>query len=153
VRIALVAGLLLALGGAGATAQSAAPNTVPAPSTFQPMKPPRLSYAKVDWRAAAASLGEDNLGSAQPVRTRGAARTTYPALVRLNGIMSSYLPALATSPVPVLLPFDVPARLRDQADGTVSDDEARYFSGFHAATFFYPGSRHPQDTARKPSAL
>jgi murein DD-endopeptidase MepM/ murein hydrolase activator NlpD len=103
------------------------------------MKAPRLSYAEVDWRAAAASRGEDNLGSAQPLRTRGAARTTYPALVRLNSIMSSYFPALATSPVPVLLPFDVSARLRDQADGTVSDDEARYSSGFRAATFFYPG--------------
>lgn len=138
-KAALVAGLLLALGGAGATAQNAAPNTVPAQSTFQPMKPPRLSYAQVDWRAAAASLGEDNLGSVQPTRTRGTVRTSYPALARLNSIMSAHFPALAASPVPVLLPFDVSARLRDQADGTVPEDATRYFSGFHAATFFYPG--------------
>jgi hypothetical protein len=137
VKTTLVAGLLLALGGTGAVAQNAAPD--PAPSTFQPMKPPRLSYAEVDWRAAAASLGEDNLGPAQPVRTRGSARLAYPALTRLNSIMSAYFPALATSPVPVLLPFDVSARLRDQAEGKVPEDDARYFAGFNAAKFFYPG--------------
>jgi murein DD-endopeptidase MepM/ murein hydrolase activator NlpD len=133
VRTALVASLLLALGAADAVAQDAAPGTFPV------MKPPRLSYAEVDWRSAVASLGEDNLGSVQPVRTRGSVRTTYPALTRLNSIMSAYFPALATSPVPVLLPFDVSARLRDQADGSVPEDLARYLSGFHAATFFYPG--------------
>jgi murein DD-endopeptidase MepM/ murein hydrolase activator NlpD len=145
VKTVLVAGLLLALGGAGAVAQDAAANAVPAPntsatqSTFQPMKPPRLAYAEVDWRAAAATLGDDNLGSIQPMRTRNAVRMTYPALGRLNNIMSAYFPALATSPVPVLLPFDVTARLRDQANSTLSGDETRYFSGFHAARFFYPG--------------
>jgi murein DD-endopeptidase MepM/ murein hydrolase activator NlpD len=145
VKTALVAGLLLALGGAGAAAQDAAtspvapPNPLPAPSTFQVMKPPRLTYAEVDWRAAAATLADNNLGSTQPMRTRGGLRPTYPALARLNNIMSAYFPALATSPVPVLLPFDVTARLRDQAGGTLSDDETRYFSGFHAARFFYPG--------------
>lgn len=133
-KTALVAGLLLALGGAGAAAQSAAQNS------FQPMKPPQLSYAEVDWRAAVASLGDDRLGSTQiALRTRGVARPTYPALTKLNNIMTAHFPALATSPVPVLLPFDVTARLRDQEAGTVPDDEARYFSGFHAAKFFYPG--------------
>jgi murein DD-endopeptidase MepM/ murein hydrolase activator NlpD len=73
------------------------------------------------------------------MRTRGAVRITYPALARLNGIMSAHFPALTTSPVPVLLPFDVAARLRDQAGGTVPEADARYFSGFHAAKFFYPG--------------
>ena len=145
-RTALVASLLLALGGASAVAEDAAPNSVappnpaPAQNTFQPMKPPRLTYAEVDWRAAAATLDDDSLGSTQPMRARNAARVTYPALARLNNIMSAYFPALATSPVPVLLPFDVTARLRDQAGGTLSGDETRYFSGFHAARFFYPGA-------------
>jgi hypothetical protein len=40
--------------------------------------------------------------------------------------------------VPVLLPFDVDALLRDQAGSGVGGAE-RYLSGFHAATFFYAG--------------
>ncbi len=147
-KIALVAGLLLALGSTGAAAQNAAPNTL-APSAFQAMKSPRLSYAEVDWPAATASLrtaslvtslGDDNAGSPRtPMRGRSAARPVSRALARLNGIMSAHFPALTTSPVPVLLPFNVAARLRDQADGTVPEDETRYFSGFNAAKFFYPG--------------
>jgi hypothetical protein len=141
VKTALVTGLLLlALGGAAA-AQDAAQDP------FQVMKPPRLSYAEVDWRAAVASLGgadslDSILGSTRlPMRTRGtgAARSTYPALARLNAIMTAHFAALTTSPVPVLLPFDVAARLRDQAEGQMPDAETRYFAGFHAAKFFYPG--------------
>jgi len=139
VKTVLVAGLLLALGGAAAVAEDAAPNPIPAQSAFQTMKPPRLTYAEVDWRAAAATLDDDNLGSTQPMRPRHAARLTYPALTRLNNIMAAYFPALATSPVPVLLPFNVTARLRDQANGALAEDDKRYFSGFHAAKFFYPG--------------
>jgi len=135
VKTALVAGLLLALGGTGAVAQSAA--QVP----FQAMKPPRLSYAEVDWRAATASLGDADSSNLLPMRTRaaGTARLTYPALTRLNAIMTAHFAALSTSPVPVLLPFDVAARLRDQAEGNVPDSDTRYLSGFHAAKFFYPG--------------
>src|SRR4029079_6965682 len=61
------------------------------------------------------------------------------ALVRLNGVMSQQFAGLATSPVPVLLPFDVDGLLRDQAAGTSTGGAERYLSGFHAATFFYPG--------------
>ena len=43
--------------------------------------------------------------------------------------MSAHFAALTTSPVPVLLPFDVTARLRDQAEGNVADDDARYLVG------------------------
>jgi murein DD-endopeptidase MepM/ murein hydrolase activator NlpD len=53
--------------------------------------------------------------------------------------MSAHFAALTTSPVPVLLPFDVAARLRDQAEGNVAESEERYLSGFHAGKFFYPG--------------
>jgi murein DD-endopeptidase MepM/ murein hydrolase activator NlpD len=136
VKTALVAGLLLALGGAAA-AQNAAQRPL------QVMKPPRLTYADVDWRVAAAALGPmDSLGSTQlPMRTRatGAARPSYPALARLNTIMTAHFAALTTSPVPVLLPFDVAARLRDQAEGKVPETETRYLAGFHTGRFFYPG--------------
>ena len=53
--------------------------------------------------------------------------------------MSQQLAGLATSPVPVLVPFDVGALLRDQSAGAEPGDPGRYFSGFHAAKFFYPG--------------
>jgi len=121
VKTALVAGLLLALGGAAAVAQDAAPSAVQ--NTFQVMKPPRLSYAEVDWRAAVVSLGDADspnstlnsipssipssiLGSTQwPMRTRaaGAARPAYLALARLNAVMAAHFAGLTTSPVPVLL--------------------------------------------------
>ncbi|HEY5964328.1 MAG TPA: M23 family metallopeptidase [Xanthobacteraceae bacterium] len=162
-KTAFVAGLLLALGGAVAAAPDvvrpdaaqhqaspAAPQShqaeprqeLPQPAQAPAMKPPQLSYAEIDWQAAAASLADvDMLGPADlPVRARNsrAARHATPALARLNVVMSAHFPALTTSPVPVLLPFDVTARLRDQAEGNVADD-AQYLSGFHAAKFFYPG--------------
>jgi hypothetical protein len=162
VKTALVAGLLLALGGTAAVSQDAAQPDVsqhealpaspqqtepqqelPQPVPARAMKPPQLTYAEVEWQAAAASLADvDMLGPADlPARARRsrAARHAYPALARLNAVMSAHFAALTTSPVPVLLPFDVAARLRDQSEGSVSADDARYLSGFHAARFFYPG--------------
>ena len=50
-------------------------------------------------------------------RLGGANRAVAPALARLNGVMSQQFAGLATSPVPVLVPFDVDALLRDQAAG------------------------------------
>ena len=72
-------------------------------------------------------------------RLAGANRAVPAALARLNGVMSQQFAGLATSPVPVLVPFDVDALLRDQAAGADAVDAERYLSGFHAATFFYPG--------------
>jgi hypothetical protein len=164
VKTALVAGLLLALGSFGAPAQDvvhlevsrhavlpeAAP-TETAQADTQPnapadtpkfMQPPQLSYAQVDWPAALASLADvDALGpSVVAGRTRApGTRNGNPALARLNAVMSAHFPALTTSPVPVLMPFDVAARLREQAEGSVAEDERRYLAGFHAAKFFYPG--------------
>ena len=160
-KTALIAGLLLALGSLCAAAQDVAHPDVsqpdalpdaaqqdasplaPAPGDVpRVMKPPELSYAQVDWRAAVASLaGVDALGpTVLANRTRAAGtRNSQPALARLNAVMSAHFAALNTSPVPVLLPFDVAARLRDQAEGHVAEDDRRYLSGFHAAKFFYPG--------------
>ncbi len=159
-KTALVAGLLLALGSLGAAAQNishldvsqsdvlsdAAPQVSPldtAPAEVpRIMKPPEFSYAQVDWPAAVASLADvDALGPtvlADRRRSSGT-RNSYPALARLNAVMSAHFGALTTSPVPVLLPLDVAARLRDQAEGNVAEDDRRYLSGFHAAKFFYPG--------------
>ena len=164
-KTAFIAGLFLALGGAVAAAPDVAqPDAAqhqalpdapqshrpqqelrqqelpqPAPAPAPAMKPPQLSYAEVDWQTAAASLADvDMLGPPVRARNSRAPRHATPALARLNAVMSAHFAALTTSPVPVLLPFDVTARLRDQAEGNVADD-ARYLSGFHAAKFFYPG--------------
>jgi murein DD-endopeptidase MepM/ murein hydrolase activator NlpD len=110
-------------------------------SGAEEIKSPRLSFATIDWPAAVATLADtETLGPAvMSRRLRPAARRAAPpALARLNTMMSQHFSGLASSPVPVLMPFDVDALLRDQAAGAETSDE-RYLSGFHAAKFFYPG--------------
>ena len=126
--VGLIPGLLLALVGA----QSAA----------QDVQSPHLSFASIDWPAAIATLPivEPRPTAMMSARSRrdGGSRTAAPGLARLNGLMSQQFAGLATSPVPVLVPFDLAALLHDQAAGTAGTAE-HYFSGFHAARFFYSG--------------
>jgi len=131
VKSTLLSGLLLAL--------------VSVPGAAQQMKPPRLSFAQVDWPAAAATLADVEVlrptavaAAFRPAQA-GATRTADRALARLNAVMAQRFTGLAISPVPVLLPFDTDALMRDQAAGTATADNERYLSGFHAAKFFYPG--------------
>jgi hypothetical protein len=131
VRIALLPGLLLALASA--------------PGAAQDMTPPRLSFAQVDWPAAAATLADVDglrrtvLAAAYRPGETGPGRAISPALARLNVVMSQRFAGIAVSPVPVLLPFNTDALLRDQAAGTAATGNEPYLSGFHAAKFFYPG--------------
>jgi len=131
VKSALYSGLLLAL--------------VSAPGAAQDMKPPRLSFAEVDWSAAVATLAEVDalrpatVAAAYRPPGAGADNAMPRALARLNAVMSHRFAGLARSPVPVLLPFDTDALLRDQAAGTAVAGNEHYLSGFHAAHFFYPG--------------
>jgi hypothetical protein len=122
----LIAGLLLALGSVGSSAQEMA-------------KPPRLSFAQVDWPAAIESLAKT--GAQQP--SNGLARRhpmgTSRPLARLNAMMAQRFAGLASSPIPVLLPFDVDTLARDLAEGAEPGDDARYLAGFHVTKFFYPG--------------
>ena len=133
-KAALFPGLLIALVSASGAAEE--------------MKPPRLSFAQVDWGVAIAALAEIDVPppAGKAARSRpayagmtGGSRAASPALSQLNAVMSQRFTGLATSPVPVLLPFDVEALLRDQAAGTADAGNERYLSGFHAANFFYPG--------------
>lgn len=126
VKFAFLSALLLACLGASAAAED--------------MKPPQLSYAKVDWAEAVATLaGIDQLKPlATPLMSR-AAHSMPRSLARLNNVMSPRFPGIATSPVPVLLPFETAALLRDQAAGDPGDGDDRYLSGFRAIRFFYPG--------------
>src|SRR5690606_10170502 len=105
-----------------------------------PMAEPRLTVLEVDWAAAAASLADVTglMPAALPVRGR-AERTRPPAgsaapdhrslalLAHLNATMAQRIAGLSRSAVPVLLPFDVEALLRDQSAGTAPENSARYF--------------------------
>ena len=120
---------MLALAGGGGAAQD--------------VKSPRLSFAQVDWSAAIATLsnvdGLPRVTMSAKTRLAGPNRAVAPALAQVNAVMSQQFAGVATSPVPVLMPFDVDALLRNRAAGEGIGGPERYMSGFHAARFFYPG--------------
>jgi hypothetical protein len=97
---------------------------------------PRLSSSVVDWPAVQAALAKfEAVGPASGEREPD-------VLGRLNAASGRLLSNIAASPVPVLLPLDVVALLRDRAkapgDGQSANSE-KYFAGFHAPRFFLPG--------------
>jgi hypothetical protein len=125
--LGLIAGLALALVSAVCAAQD--------------VQTPQLSFASVDWPAAIATLPIAEPPPVAPMSAKsrlGANRAAAPALARINSIMSQQIAGIVSSPVPVLVPFDVAALLRDRDAGAETDAE-QYYSGFHAARFFYPG--------------
>lgn len=117
-RNACIAGMMLAANIAAAQAQE--------------MQPPRISSAAVDWQAAAAEL--QKLEELQRPEAMDAANM----IANLNQATGTLFSNIATSPIPVLLPFDTAAFLRDRAAGNPkkADD---YSSGFRSSAFFFPG--------------
>jgi hypothetical protein len=103
---------------------------------------PRLSFASVDWAAAIATLPNVDMRPSEVLSARsrraGISRAASPRLAQINGVMSQLFAGLPTSPVPVLVPFDVAGLMQDQAFG-ITGPADKYFSGFHIARFFYPG--------------
>ncbi len=112
-----------------AAAQAPSP-AAPAPDA-DAMSSPRLTSATVDWSAVRAALADLDPGKTQD------SASAADVLTRLNAASGKVLPDIATSPVPVLLPFDTAALLRDAAQGATGE-AGKYFSGFGAALFF-PG--------------
>src|SRR5262245_50808532 len=108
-------------------------------SSAHEMKPPRLSFAQVDWPAAAATLAKTEALQPSIGLTRRRPIGTSRPLARLNAMMAQRFTGLASSPIPVLLPYDVDALAREVAEGTAPSDDARYLAGFHAGKFFYAG--------------
>jgi len=98
----------------------------------QQIASPRLSAVTVQWQAALAALASEGLAPGESESER---------LARLNAASGRYLPDLATSPVPVLLPLDVAAVLRDQANGRADNasNGDDYFAGFRRPHFFFSG--------------
>ena len=109
------------------------------------MRLPQIASAKVDWMAALASLSEvaelrSTALTVPPRQPRSSSSRPVPrALARLNAAMAQRFPGVTRSPVPVLLPFDTAALLRDLAAGNAAEGNERYLSGFQASKFFYPG--------------
>ena len=99
------------------------------------MNSPRVSSMDIDWVAARASLaGLDELAAHDDTSSA----PSLDLLGRLNAATGTIFPKIATTPVPVLLPFDTAAFLRDRAQGQTGDS-SKYLSGFEAATFFHSG--------------
>jgi Peptidase family M23 len=110
------------------------------------MQAPRITRAEVDWDGAAAKLGE--ITPLQAVHASAEAVVPSSEVGRLNAAVAERLPGIERSPVPVLLPFDVDAFLRDRAAGNLrtgpesdpsGDPDAPYFAGFGHPPFFDPG--------------
>jgi hypothetical protein len=84
---------------------------------------PTITRIQPDWEAAA-------------VEVRLLANDETPDAIRnLNVAVSGIFPNAAASPVPVLMPFDTAAFLRDRVAGTprLASD---YFAGFRLTPFF-----------------
>jgi hypothetical protein len=120
-RIGL-AGLALAAGMLAAAAQE--------------MKGPRITPTHVDWDAVAADLGALEPGKSAAVPE---------LMAKLNRTTGERFANIATSPVPVLLPFDTATFLRDRAAAPEPDAASAttpadpYLFGFNSVPFFFPG--------------
>jgi hypothetical protein len=92
------------------------------------IKAPSVALSHIDWDAAAASLS---------------GHTTEPAAASFAGLNTATgkrFPGIVKTSVPVLLPFDVDAFQKDQADGNAEAATSdKYFAGFHPSKFFLPG--------------
>jgi hypothetical protein len=130
-----IAGVVLAVSLAAAAAEG--------------MKSPRISQAVVDWDAIDAELSEiealePSAASTEKDRTTAAAARAV-RLKRLNRAMDERFAGIAASPVPVLLPFETVADLRERTIRVSAPAAAantpitNYLAGFHAVPFFYAG--------------
>lgn len=117
---------------------------------------PRITRAEVDWESAAQKLGE--VAPLRAVHASADAGVGGREIDRLNAAVAERLPGVASSPVPVLLPFDVDAWLRDRIANTSADTDAppdpvdKYFAGFGQPAFFAPGPAGYDATFRFPVA-
>src|ERR1700742_2887347 len=84
------------------------------------MKSPKVVLTDVDWSAVHAALA--NIGMAD---------TGDDPLASLNAATARVFANIATSPVPVLLPFDTTSYLRDTSK-VGAGDISKYLSGFNA---------------------
>jgi hypothetical protein len=126
-----ITGLVLAVGIVAAAAQD--------------MKSPRVSSIRVDWDALALELraieGANTAQRWTEEETKRPLASAANALAGVNVAVGDRFANIASSPVPVLLPFDTPAFLRERAGpADASQAEAPdYLLGFNSMPFFYAG--------------
>jgi murein DD-endopeptidase MepM/ murein hydrolase activator NlpD len=134
-RACAITALTLAIGIAAAAAQDVA----------QEMKSPRVSAVLVDWDALIPELQTLDGPNAPQSRPEEGSKVPLSAaadiIALVNVAAGERFANIAASPVPVLLPFDTPAFLRDRAGAPhASQAEAgNYLSGFDSVPFFYAG--------------
>ena len=98
-------------------------------SSAQDMRAPRIVATETDWKAVSDTL----YGHERPT-------DTAKALAGLNDLTNAIYPAIAASPVPVLLPFDTSDLLRDKAEGNAARTAIDYATVFKRPDFFQAGS-------------
>ena len=103
------------------------------------MKAPHLSSSIVDWSMAAAEISA--IDSSRP--SEGKSDGTAALMAMLSRATGGRFAGIAASPIPVLLPFDTAAFLRDRA---IRDDGAAgnagpgdHLLGFERVSFFHAG--------------
>jgi len=120
-HFALLAALIISWAGISAAASE--------------MQDPRVSFARVDWRAVQLSLSKYDM-----LKPEASDSSSANEIIRLNTATFERFPDIGKSSVPVLLPFDTATFLSDRAVGL---DQAKstdsYLAGFHATKFFFPG--------------
>ncbi len=120
-----------------------------AAAAAQGMKSPRISHATVDGDALDAELGAIE-GLEPGTAANGsdqwtATETRAERLGRLNRAMEEQFGGIAASQVPVLLPFETAADLRDRAlagnatAGAAIAPIGKYLAGFQGVPFFQAG--------------
>jgi ketosteroid isomerase-like protein len=109
----------------------------------QEIKAPHISYLPVDWDAALAALHADAAVRrlpAAPALSPSDADSDRALLARLNAATGRFLPKIAASPVPVLLPVKLDALAGDNAGGPAQKNEKPAFpSDFGAPELFLAG--------------
>jgi hypothetical protein len=106
----------------------------------QELKAPRITHPTVDWTAALADLHASDAFRPAPEDGDGAPVAAHSdPLGTLNDALAERFPRIAASVVPVLLPFDTAAFLRDRADGKASTEPGSYLAGFEGVPFFLAG--------------
>ncbi|MGH6789514.1 MAG: M23 family peptidase [Pseudolabrys sp.] len=89
---------------------------------------PRVTLSQVDWEAAAATIAD-----------RGT-DTPAAAFARLNKQTEKRFSGVGKSSVPVLLPVDIDAFRKDDANGSAdAATSEKYFGAFQPTKFFLPG--------------
>jgi hypothetical protein len=109
----------------------------------QDMQPPRVSSVYPDWQLAAEEAALDPLNATREQTKSG--ELIAGALDGLNAETKTWFPNIAASPIPVLLPFDSPAIVRDrkgiapETKRGAANRASNYFFGFNWIPFFYAG--------------